>query len=522
MTLVRVRARRIQSYILSSRLREIEGASELVRRLTEEGDDSFLVSALRNLFPEGGFEIVTAAAGRAHIAFDHKADARTFLAAWPLLADSFAPGIAMHVALDEAGVSDAETSDDLPRPRLPEVPAIAEIRPESGLPATPRRLSPAFGYEDEVSYRKALAVRDRERRARGSSWDERLCALDPLKGRDLEEGDPCLARTVDGIVTADGSARGVNAVAIIHADGNALGAVLANLRVRSGDRFRALFRTFSDAISAATSLAVAEALAAIAPAGKEKIPARPVVLGGDDVTLVVRADLAFAWVESFLAAFETESAKALAGIASTTPELGLPEKLTACAGIAIVHASFPFAAAYGLAESLCADSKRAIKAGNEDAKWSGYLFRRVTESVIAPPAVMGDAASPVFGPWLVTNERAESPPLPRASDLRAMASALAQLPSGPVRRLVALLESDLEAAKEHYDRFKEVASERYSAVWARFTKHLALTNCKSYPWCEREGRRVSPMRDAHTFATMDSALRDIRGRQRAEAPEVAP
>jgi hypothetical protein len=76
------------------------------------------------------------------------------------------------------------------------------------------------------------------------------------------------------------------------------------------------------------------------------LPFRPLVSGGDDITFVCDGRIGLDMAVRFIEAFE-----------SKTQEI-LGTRLTACAGIAIVNAHYPFARAYELAEELCQSAKK--------------------------------------------------------------------------------------------------------------------------------------------------------------------
>ena len=80
--------------------------------------------------------------------------------------------------------------------------------------------------------------------------------------------------------------------------------------------------------------------------GTTYLPFRPIVFGGDDVTFVCDGRLGVALAIEYLKQFEVQTEKIL------------EERLTACAGIAIVKTHYPFARAYELAEELCSQAKR--------------------------------------------------------------------------------------------------------------------------------------------------------------------
>ncbi|GAB4156104.1 MAG: hypothetical protein Fur0021_24100 [Candidatus Promineifilaceae bacterium] len=80
--------------------------------------------------------------------------------------------------------------------------------------------------------------------------------------------------------------------------------------------------------------------------GKQLVPFRPLVFGGDDLTFVCDGRLGLALTIAYLKEFEKQT------------ENWVGKKLTACAGIAVVKTRYPFAVAYQLANDLCESAKR--------------------------------------------------------------------------------------------------------------------------------------------------------------------
>lgn len=80
--------------------------------------------------------------------------------------------------------------------------------------------------------------------------------------------------------------------------------------------------------------------------GKQLIPFRPLVFGGDDLTFVCDGRLGLSLAIMYLQQFEEQTEKIVG------------KRLTACAGVAIVKSRYPFAVAYQLADDLCASAKR--------------------------------------------------------------------------------------------------------------------------------------------------------------------
>ena len=77
------------------------------------------------------------------------------------------------------------------------------------------------------------------------------------------------------------------------------------------------------------------------------LPIRPILLGGDDLTLVCDGRIALDLAATALSEFEQE-----------IDQFG---QVGACAGVALVKTHTPFARAYHLAESLCTSAKRLLR-----------------------------------------------------------------------------------------------------------------------------------------------------------------
>ena len=78
---------------------------------------------------------------------------------------------------------------------------------------------------------------------------------------------------------------------------------------------------------------------------KKNLFLRPVIIGGDDITFVSEGRLGIYFAQKYLKFFEKQ-------------KLSCNKKLTACAGVAIVNAKYPFYRAYQLAEELCKNAKK--------------------------------------------------------------------------------------------------------------------------------------------------------------------
>ncbi len=182
-------------------------------------------------------------------------------------------------------------------------------------------------------------------------------------------------------------------LSVIHADGNGLGEIIlkfdrqleAENTPAKNREYVDKLRRFSLALDVCTENAFIKAIEATfsteeidkktpkeIEASKLKVllPLVPLVLGGDDLTVVCDGKKALDFSNNFLLAFEEETAKEDLEIADNKFDDIIPriagkalgvKRLSACAGIAIIKPSFPFYNAYNLAEDLMKSAKTIKK-----------------------------------------------------------------------------------------------------------------------------------------------------------------
>jgi len=189
---------------------------------------------------------------------------------------------------------------------------------------------------------------------------ERLTRLPTLNGYDIPRDFDDFGRT-----------KGESSyIAVVHTDGNGMGkrvAAIADDHPKPEDNrpYIQAIRAFSKSVGKAAQEALNATYRQLIQCmdhegkiggvvqlrddndGKKKIPLRPIVMGGDDVTLVCDGRLGLTLAEFYL---RQVTAKPLAD--------GKP--LSARAGIAVVKSHFPFARAYALAEDLARSAKRYL------------------------------------------------------------------------------------------------------------------------------------------------------------------
>ena len=180
--------------------------------------------------------------------------------------------------------------------------------------------------------------------------------------------DSDLAQTETIENKIDRNIKQINLLGVVHADGNGLGKIFINFHQHlaqinpnyTNRNYINKLREFSLALDSCTERAFLSAISVFQQKETETgqiLPIFPLILGGDDLTVICDGKLALPFTERFLREFETatqqdETIKNIARVALNC------DRLSACAGIAIIKPHFPFSVAYELAESLAKSAKK--------------------------------------------------------------------------------------------------------------------------------------------------------------------
>lgn len=257
-------------------------------------------------------------------------------------------------------------------------------------------------------------------------------------------------------------------IAIIHADGNGLGQVVT----RFSDSAQQL-SSFSQKLEQATLQAAHAAFKKIYTSEGDTqkdiiFPFRPVILGGDDMTMICKASLALEYTKVYLKEFEE----------ATRQKLGACNGLTACAGIAYVKSSYPFHYGYSLAETLCGKAKAVSKspqmAQEGSLPPSSVMFYKVQGSFIerydqmllkekTPQDGMSFSFGPYFlqpkdGYWSIDELQAEAAKL-HGKDSNTVKTG--------IRKWMTAMHQDANRAQQTAQRCYSVLSEANRAVFQK-------------------------------------------------------
>ena len=395
----------IQSFIFQTNvLKDIVGASELVEQICHE--------ELEN-YTKGKVETILSAAGNIKLIFDSKEDCQKIVKKFPERIMEIAPGITISQAVVKMEGDYAEfhnAVDELekrlrvqrnrPMPSLTTGLMGIKRSNKTGLPAKEIKEG---DYLDDATKAK--------RNCSGNSKNSKLCKK--------AFGEALLAKQFPfniGDITSHN-----DWIAIIHADGNGLGQIVQKVGKNKDD-----FKKFSCKLEEATCKAAQDAWNAMKDdiAKCNPIPLRPVVLGGDDLTVICRADFAIEYVETFMKNFETQTENLLGDILTQHKVFDNGEKkLTACAGVAFIKSSYPFYYGYELAESLCGKAKKDAKGQNSSLAPSCVMFHKVQDSFVEDYDKIAERelkpnnyVSFEFGPYYVQDNIKDKPTIKHLLD----------------------------------------------------------------------------------------------------------
>lgn len=155
-------------------------------------------------------------------------------------------------------------------------------------------------------------------------------------------------------------------IAYLHFDGNAIGEKLIKLREKASfktiEEYRKIIKNFSSILGDSTQEAAKLAFQEVYKKNKKQIfYFRPLVLGGDDLTVMIEPKYAFDFVMEYTKQFNKLTKEKFNDIQCSYPFLELDQGLTASGGILFNKIKHPAANTGNLVESLASKAKALTK-----------------------------------------------------------------------------------------------------------------------------------------------------------------
>jgi CRISPR-associated protein. len=378
----------IQRFVFASRrLRDVVGASWLVKQATERGHDTALAKAGAER------QAIVAAGGNVLLEFPGDGEKKEFARKYTRWILENVPGLDVAVAHERydgnfvsavqnlMGAMDRAKAGHRPSVPLLGLGVTASCR-QTGMPATA-----VDRFEGPISNLIQPSRAPSTLDAANRRWEELLPSRLPEVL--AADSDQKLAFPME-IEDLGGTRGDTSLIGVVHIDGNGIGALIndwlknadgsdaeikksfaglsASLETLGDAAMRAIVNRVVDGIRRVRDARgeIRYQFGASPPTGVGKggdlrfwlrsdkqhiyLPLRPVLLGGDDLTFLCDGRIALDLAVAGLRAFRKQ--------ATTKGDLS---RTGACAGVAIVQAHWPFRRAVELANELCASAKKKVQ-----------------------------------------------------------------------------------------------------------------------------------------------------------------
>lgn len=557
-------ARSIQSYIFDSgKMKEMVGASELIKQLcAEKLDDVINEVELEEIKPnkddpaeknisdmskalqemkENQVFFSRRSGGAFSALFVNKDKRDRFLGVWSMSVNDFVPGLEVVYAVSESDeikkiieetYAKLAYNRNFPPAVLPEATPMHVLAPRTGKPAVDKEDN-TFVWIDEASRKKIKAVDNDKFNSLSNAFlqntpEEKAQKYSFPTNLEFDSKGHC-----EFPFKSDSRYLG-----LIHADGNDLGQTLLNIKenIEDGVEYAVMLRLFSENLEKSTMEAAQAATKNLIEQFKKDLeknekksdesskntvlPMRPLVLGGDDLTVLVRADIAMQFVKDYCVAFKEKTKVNFEKIHNHNKD-AIPEELTACAGLAYVKNNQPFMDAFELTESLCAESKRISKNVRKKEKRT-EIPATVTSLVVTNSFIESYSSYKekeltvkkgnkeyiaTLGAYAIDeNEKS----IPTLKVLRALCKELKKdgVTSASIREYATMIFGDGNIAREKWRRWIEVLESRgllngFKTVMNGFTRQGEGLNVIESPWFGDDNTKKTPLFDALQLLSMD-------------------
>lgn len=386
----------IQGFIFqTNKLKEIVGASELVEQICTNEFDDFCKKQGIQLSSDNA---IIKAAGNIKYLFQSDEDCKKVVKEFPKHIANLAPGITISQAVVAYSKNLPDAINEL-ETKLKAQRSKVSMPVETGFMGLERdRRSGGVAYIERYKRKGGteFVSEATHKKRKQSDPDYKYKKTAEKEEQEIKQQENLFFKISNKNVSKYEVAHDVEKIAesgknswlaIIHADGNALGILLQKLseklKGKTKEGVQKAFATFSKNLDSATKNAAQFAFDKVINADMEKqrknlkeedksktliYPIRPVILGGDDLTVIIRADLALDFTIKFLNEFESQTKEQFEFLAKDYQVEGFENGITACAGIAYIKEKYPFHYGVHLAELLTGKAKKFSK----DDKFKKY------------------------------------------------------------------------------------------------------------------------------------------------------
>jgi hypothetical protein len=375
-------ADRIKDYVFATgRLREIRGASEQVRQLTDD-DAIYRAFGLPEWHAGADEGLIYAGGGAGAALFADEQRARTFCM-WlerrfrrttrSATLSAVCVPVADAPAEAQRRAAQALAQRKASRPRAEAIPGGGALRfcasdrlyPASRLVPEPDTSGLLVSESTAVKRLRSRDLRQEKKFLGSPFW---MAFKQHLPEKDIAQWEDAVHRDQDlGDIGAQAQPYGY--VALVYADGDGIGNLIGQVVQRTG--FPG-YQTLSQALTQGTLEATAQALAAVykfRPPRTGHLPFEVITIGGDDVILICTAERGLA-VACALSRLFTETVQGR--LAGSDPRIELPHPVSASVGVVIAHDSVPIVQLERRAAELLKSAKNERRRQKSTGGWIDF------------------------------------------------------------------------------------------------------------------------------------------------------
>lgn len=470
----------IQEFIFKTNgLKEIVGASEIVEEISTIFTNEFEINC----------KVIQKAAGNIKIVFNTEKDVSEIVKRFPKKVMQYAYGITISQAVVKFENSLTKKTLDSLEEKLKIARNNSQIPLDSNINII--KLSPTSG--------RSTYIKNKDEFIDYATFIKREVKPTRLTKKITDDETKEFPKELSKISNSK------NKIAIIHADGNGLGKLLQNLAKKLSsqeDKIEYVFSNFSISLDSATTQAAKIAYKKVGSPTKF----RPIILGGDDLSVICSADEALDFTNYFLKAFEEQTKEKLKWLIDEFSLNEFENGLTACAGIAYTNEKYPFYYGVHLAEELCGFAKKESKKINKDLAPSSLMFHNVQSSFfnsyndfVKNELTINENVSLQFGPYFVDKEHGST-----IEDFSNFVKCLGveNSPKSRLRSWLSELHFDTTYAESILKRINQVldtnAKTATNNALNRLHQDLKLENL----FTEKNGKKTTPIHDAISLASI--------------------